>query len=110
VKRARKAAEAAFLQLLKDCTPASAASTNPREFDQGLHTTVHVLALSFVGVNGMARMLTVMLLNPSVRPSFRTMRACVNVKVLSHSTSLLMCRSSQPCERQCSCVCTQGHH
>lgn len=31
VKRARKAAEAAFLQLLKDNTPADAASTSTRE-------------------------------------------------------------------------------
>ena len=31
VKRARKAAEAAFLQLLKDNTPPDAASTSPRE-------------------------------------------------------------------------------
>lgn len=31
-KRARKAAEAAFLQLLKDNTPPDAASTSPREY------------------------------------------------------------------------------
>lgn len=51
VKRARKAAEAAFLQLLKDCTPASAASTNPREYDWVLHTAVHICALLPAGAS-----------------------------------------------------------
>jgi hypothetical protein len=105
VKRARKAAEAAFLQLLKDNTPPDAASTSPRELPRCLPACLpaHLPACPPACMR-------------ACRPGRRTQQqpACSQTygECMWTSPAVVLCcaRPSQSCEWQCPCVSAQGGH